>query len=158
MTAISTATNRDRYWDQRLMDAPLDASAGTVPKGALVMGDASGYAVNGADTTGCIFLGVAEETVVVASGGSDGDKTIELATEGVFKFAFGAGNAAITNVDTGVCITDNNTVDLVGTTTHDVYCGMRSSAELHAYASSWLAAPLPGPDVSEQAAACAWPS
>jgi len=103
------------------MDAPLDADAGTVPKGALVMADTSGYAVNGADTASCKFLGVAEETVVVASGGSDGDYDIHLATEGVFKFAFAS--AAITNVGDPVCIADNNTVAAAGTTSNDVYCG-----------------------------------
>lgn len=122
MAAITTAVNRARQ-DIGLMSLPMDTGAGTIPKGGTVMLDATGAAVNGADTTACVFMGVAIETKTFA-GSADGDTEIVVDQTGIWTFAFGAGNAAATSVGLAVYITDNNTVDVVGTTTYDVKVGV----------------------------------
>jgi len=121
MTAITGAVNRARQ-DGDFQMVPLDASAGLVPKGAMVCNDADGYGVNGADATGYVFRGIAVESKTGVT--SDGLVSIKVDKKGVWTFAFGAGGLAVTDAGTAVCITDNNTVDVAGTTTHDIPCGV----------------------------------
>jgi len=121
MAAITAAADRARQ-DPDFQMIPLDASSGLVPKGAMVCNDASGYGVNGADTTGYVFRGIAVESKTGAT--ADGTIEIKVHKTGVWSFAFGAGSLAVTNIGTAAFITDNNTVDLTGTTTHDIPCGV----------------------------------
>lgn len=121
MAAITAAVNRDRQ-DGDFQMIPLDASAGLVPKGAMVCNDASGYGVNGADTASYVFKGIAVESKTGVT--SDGLVSVKVQKTGVWKFAFGAGSLAVTDEGTAVFITDNNTVDVAGTTTNDIACGV----------------------------------
>ncbi len=122
MTALSADVNRQsRSGD--IVARGMDGAAQTIYKGALVMNDATGYAVEGADTASCVFLGVARENKVIATTESDGTTKIRTERRGLHRFAFGAGNAAVTDVGTEVCITDDNTVDKAATTTNDIKCG-----------------------------------
>lgn len=121
MAAITAAVNRARQ-DGDFQMVPLDASAGLVPKGAMVCNDASGYGANAADTSGFIFKGIAVEGKTGVT--SDGLVSVKVDKTGVWTFAFGAGSLARTDVGTLVFVTDNNTVDVVGTTTNDVACGV----------------------------------
>lgn len=120
MTAITAAVNR-LSCEGDFSDVPLDASASTVPKGAIVMRDTSGYGVNGSDTANYIFAGIAVETQT--AGATDGAVSIKVARKGVWRFAFGAGDNAITNVGSVAYCTDNNTVDIAATPTNDIAIG-----------------------------------
>ncbi len=104
--------------------AAMDGGAQTIYKGSLVMNDATGYAVSGADTASCVFRGVALEKKVIASTETDGTTSIRLSRIGCWEFAFGAGSLAVTDIGTAVFITTDNEVDVAGTTTNDVACGV----------------------------------
>lgn len=90
-------------------------------EGALLIINATGFAVNAADTASTIFAGVADETVD-NSGGSAGDKQIKVRRNGVFTVKFG-GTATQATVGKIVCAVDNQTVDLASVTTNDVIVG-----------------------------------
>lgn len=102
----------------------MDGGAQTIYKNSHVMNDASGYLVSGADTAGCVYRGVALEKKVIASTETDGTTECRVSRIGCWPFAFGAGSLAVTDIGTAVFITDDNTVDVIGTTTNDVPCGM----------------------------------
>ncbi|MFA5801537.1 MAG: hypothetical protein WC911_03580 [Thermoleophilia bacterium] len=122
MTALAADVNRQsRSGD--IVARPMDGAPQTIYKGALVMNDATGYAVEGADTASCIFLGVSREAKTIAATETDGTTKIRTERRGLHRFAFGAGNAAVTSVGTVVCITDDNTVNVALTTTNDIPCG-----------------------------------
>ena len=84
------------------------------------MVSAAGYAIAGADTADCYFIGVADETVD-NSAGSAGDESIRVHREGTFVFA--ASGMAQANVGDTVYIVDDQTVGLAATTSNDVQCG-----------------------------------
>ena len=122
MTALAADVNRQaRSGD--IVARPMDGAAQTIYKGSLTCNDTTGYAVPGADTASFIFLGVAREKKTIATTETDGTTNIRTERRGLHRFAFGAGNAAVTDVGTEVCITDDNTVDKAGTTTNDIKCG-----------------------------------
>lgn len=85
------------------------AAATTIYAGAIVMRNASGYALKGAAATGSIGAGRAERRVV--NPGSAGDKRIDV-REGVFQFGNSSAGDAITIADIGApCfIVDDQTV------------------------------------------------
>ena len=118
MAALSADRNT-LYADPRIEAYPV-ATATTIYKGALVMLSATGYAIPGADTTGCTFVGVAQEQVVNA--GADGAKYVKVARLGCYRFGYG-GTAAITDVGTMVYLVDDQTVNVAGSTTNDIPCG-----------------------------------
>lgn len=96
-------------------------------KGDLVMINSSGYAIPGADTASCVFVGVAREQVD-NSAGAAGDKNIEVWRKGAFLFAIAA--ATIASVGLVVyCEDGGGTVGLVGTTSNDIPCGKISQYE-----------------------------
>lgn len=92
-----------------------------IPAGVLVMINATGYAVNGADTASQVFVGVSAEEAD-NSGGSDGTIYIKVYTKGVFKFL--EASAALTLVGVAAYILYNDEVSVVGTTTNDIICGV----------------------------------
>lgn len=79
-------------------------------KGALVVKDSSGYALNGATATGLITLGVARETID-NTGGASGAKNIRIDV-GEYEFENSAAGDAIALADIGAdaYIVDNQTV------------------------------------------------
>lgn len=103
-----------------LITVPVD-DGDTIYAGTIVMVNTAGYAVKGADTASCVFVGVAADTVNNASG-SDGDKKVACYTEGTFEFAF-SGTADQASVGKACYIVDNQTVALAATTSNDVLVG-----------------------------------
>jgi hypothetical protein len=83
---------------------------------------AAGLAAPGADTTACVFAGVAEEKKD-NTGGAASALTIRVRRKGIFTFAYGAGDADQADVGLAVYITDDQTVDLAGVPTNDVFVG-----------------------------------
>lgn len=131
MAALSAGADRASKGAGRVIEFPMADDAGNnIYKGAMVMADAAGYAVPGADTASTKFLGIAVETVLQAADpGAEGTNKVRLYTGGDFLFALGAKNAAITSHGEIMCMTDDNTVDVVGTTTNDIECGEISQWE-----------------------------
>ena len=117
--AASTTTIFTKYQDGEIMEYAV-YRATKIPAGALVMLNASSYAINGADTTGCIFVGVACEEAD-NSGGSDGTITVKVRRKGVFLFLLGS--AAITDIGADANCLYNNEVARDATTTYDITCG-----------------------------------
>lgn len=95
--------------------------AESIFEGALVAINAAGYAVNAGDDANAVVVGIADESVD-NSGGAAGDKSIKVRRSGVFTFV-AAWSAAQADVNTLVYAVDNQSVDLVGTTTNDVLVG-----------------------------------
>lgn len=90
----------------------------TIYGGSLVMTTtATGLSIPGADTASCHFAGIAKERVTVATAGQKS----EVYTSGCFEVVMAS--AAQTNDGATVCISDDQTVALIGTTTNDVKCG-----------------------------------
>jgi len=90
--------------------------------GSFVCVRADGYATPGNDASGLIFQGVAVE-YVDNSDGSSGDKTVVLRRRGLFKAILGTA-ITIANVGDSVYLVDDQTVDVVGETTHDIFAGI----------------------------------
>ena len=89
--------------------------------GALTCANAAGYLVPGSDTAGLIFMGVAMEQKDNTDG-LDGDLDCVVRRRGLVKCIMGT---AITqaNVGDNVFLVDDQTVDLAGNVTHDIFCG-----------------------------------
>lgn len=84
--------------------------------GSLVMRvTATGKVEPGADTASCTFAGVAYDRA------DAGARFVELRRKGVHEYTFAS--AAITDIGSEVCIVDDQTVALAGTTTNDIVCG-----------------------------------
>jgi len=90
--------------------------------GALSCVNAAGYCLEGSDTAGLIFQGIAMEQVDNSSG-SDGDLSIVLRRRGLVKVIMGTA-ITIANVGDNVFIEDDQTVDLTANVTHDIFCGI----------------------------------
>jgi len=90
--------------------------------GSFVCVRADGYATPGDDATGLMFEGVALEHVD-NSDGDDGDKVVVLRRRGLVKATLGTA-ITIANVGDSVYLVDDQTVDVVGNTTHDIFCGI----------------------------------
>ena len=116
-----TALNQDRDPRRKeglLGQGPVGANV-TIYGGALVMFNAKGYVIPGADTAGCIFAGVSAEQTE-NSLGANGDKTAEFWREGLFMVTLGS-TISQANVGDKVYIVDDQTV---GLTVTNVYCGV----------------------------------
>jgi len=125
VAAITAAVNRDALGcgKDQFASYGMDASAGTIPKGAFVCVDSSGYAVNGVDTTAHAFVGIAVETKT--AGASDGLVEIKVdCTWGKWwKFGYNTGDAAITQVGHVMYLENNNAVDDATAATNDIRVG-----------------------------------
>ena len=117
--AASTTTIFTKYKDGEIMEYPVYRTT-KIPAGALVMLNSSGYAINGADTASCTFVGVACEEAD-NSGGSDGTINIQVRRKGVFRFLLGS--AAVTDIGIDANCLYNNEVARDATTSNDVTCG-----------------------------------
>lgn len=102
-------------------DFPV-AAGEKVFAGALACVNAAGYALEGSDTAGLIFQGIAMEQKDNASG-SNGDLDIVLKRRGLVKMIMGT---AITqaNVGDNVFLVDDQTVDLTANVTNHILCGI----------------------------------
>jgi hypothetical protein len=116
MAALTTAYEAKRTVGQQ--KAYKMAANTTIYKGALVMVNATGYAVPGADTAGGLFVGVAYETR--SNGATAGATVILVEKAGEYLYNFG-GTATQATVGQVVKISDDNTVHT--TTANSVACG-----------------------------------
>lgn len=105
----------------RYVEYPVKAAT-AIYEGTLVM-LVGGYAKPLLDASGGVFVGMAEQTVT--GGAADGDVNIRVKPAGAMRTI--DLNATSPNVAAWlgkqVCAVDDNTVDLPGNTTHDVYVG-----------------------------------
>jgi len=118
-----TALTKDRptsYWDGVELDFPVAAGA-KIYAGSLVMANASGYAVPGADTSGCKFLGVALEQVDNTAG-ANGTKSVRVRRTGVFEFAATSISQAM--LGDPMYLVDDQTFDDAAGTTNDIRAGV----------------------------------
>jgi len=90
--------------------------------GALCCVNAGGYCLEGSDTAGLIFQGWATEQVDNTDG-DDGDLTIVLRRRGLVKVILDTA-ITIANVGDNVFLVDDQTVDLAGNCTNDIFCGI----------------------------------
>jgi hypothetical protein len=90
--------------------------------GALTCVNANGYALEGSDTAGLIFQGVATARADNSSG-LNGDIDIVLRRRGLVKVVM---DTAITQANVGdeVFLVDDQTVDLVANVTNNIFCGV----------------------------------
>lgn len=100
---------------------PFKMGVEEVFEGALVAINAAGYAVNAGDDANAVVVGVADQSVD-NSGGSAGDKEIQVRRSGVFTFVANF-SAAQADVNTLCYAVDNQTVDLAANTTNDILVG-----------------------------------
>jgi hypothetical protein len=114
------STTNDRNTPAKLIERqivlPLKANE-TIPAGVGVCTDATGAAVNAADTAGLISQGRSEHKASYA----DGDRYITV-SRGVFEFA---NDGTIAQADIGTLATwaDNQTLSKAATTTNDIGAG-----------------------------------
>jgi hypothetical protein len=121
MTALSADKNNPQRSDGEDLGFPVAATA-CVYGGALACVNAAGYALAGSDTSGLIFQGMALEQKDNSSG-SNGDLTVVLKRRGLVKCIL---DTAITqaNVGDNVFLVDDQTVDLVGNVSNNIFCGI----------------------------------
>lgn len=119
MTALTEDRSTQRM-DGELLDIPVAASQ-KIFGGAAVCVNAAGYALEGSDTAGLIFMGMAQEQKDNSSG-SNGDKVIVVRCKGFFKMIL---DTAISQANVGddVFLVDDQTVDLAANTTNDIFMG-----------------------------------
>lgn len=90
--------------------------------GGFVSVNAAGYAVPGADTAGQIFVGVAVERKDNSSGAA-GALSVNVRRRGLFKATLGTAISQA-NVGDNVFLVDDQTVDIAGNCTNDIFCGI----------------------------------
>lgn len=98
----------------------------SVPKAATVIYGGSltnrlssdGKIQPGADTASTTFGGVCVKRAL------SGAAHVETYRTGEFLFTFGAGSATDALIGTVVCVNGEDTVDVAGTTTNDITCGV----------------------------------
>ena len=132
MTALAADRSRHPY-DGPVQRITLPVNAGSVIySGALVMMDATGYAVPAADTASCMFMGVANHA---ATGGTaDGDVTVSVDFGHVERFACTGLVAAQQGMN--AVISDDQTVTDRVAATNDIPIGKIMYLEGTSYA--WL--------------------
>ena len=120
MTALAAGTARKTRNDSGIKFATYVMTASkTIYEGGLVMvTSATQLALPGADTASCKFVGVATHTATSAASGTT-YITVKYDYEELFTTA--ADLTALAGIS--VAISDDNTVDAVGTTTNDVLVG-----------------------------------
>jgi hypothetical protein len=101
-------------------DFPVAASQ-KIFGGALACVNAAGYALEGSDTAGLIFQGIAMNQKDNSSG-ANGDLDVVLKRHGLMKVIM---DTAISQANVGddVFLVDDQTADLIANVTHGIYCG-----------------------------------
>jgi hypothetical protein len=120
MTALA-ADRKLEYAEGVEIPFPVD-DGDKIYAGAFVCVNADGYAVPGSDTAGLIFVGVAMEQKDNTLG-LDGALTVNCRRRGLIKAIL---NTAISqaNVGDNVFLVDDQTVDVAGNCTNDIFCGI----------------------------------
>ena len=111
------ADRKPEYREGIEIEIPV-ATATQIYAGSLVMANSGGFAVPGADTSGCNFLGVAQENVNNPSGGA---LTVRVRRVGVCRFPA----TSITQAMLGTImeLVDDQTFDDSAGTTNHIKCG-----------------------------------
>jgi hypothetical protein len=109
------------YTDGKELAFPV-INADILYGGGITCVNAAGYALPGSDTAGLIFEGIATGRVD-NSAGAAGDKKITLKRRGLFKMTFGTAISQA-NIGDNVFVVDDQTVDVAGNTTNDIFCGV----------------------------------
>jgi hypothetical protein len=120
MTAL-TADKKIEYTEGVEISIPVD-DGDEIFAGALVCVNAAGYAVEGVDGTGLIFMGVAREYVDNTLG-LDGAVSVIVRRRGLYKMTLGTAISQA-NIGDNVFVVDDQTVDLTAYTTYDIFCGI----------------------------------
>lgn len=120
MTALA-ADKAIEYTEGVEVPVPVD-DGDCIYAGAFVCVNAAGYAVPGSDTSGLIFVGVAQEAKDNTLG-DDGDLIVNVRRRGLFKAILGTAISQA-NVGDNVFLVDDQTVDLAGNCTNDIFCGV----------------------------------
>jgi hypothetical protein len=115
------ADNKLEYTEGAELGIPV-INADSIYGGALVCVNAAGYAVPGADTAGLIFMGVATDRAD-NSAGAIGAIKVPVRRRGLIKMKL-ATAITIANVGDNVFLVDDESVDLAGNVTNDIFCGI----------------------------------
>ena len=119
-----SADKTTEYMEGVDLSIPVD-DGDKIYAGAIVCVNAAGYAVVGADTAGQIFMGIAREQADNSSG-ADGAINVTVRRRGLFKMKL-ATAITIANVGDNVFIADDESVDLAGNVTNDIFVGIIAS-------------------------------
>jgi hypothetical protein len=119
-----SADKQIEYTEGVDLSIPVD-DGDKIYAGAIVCVNAAGYAVVGADTAGLIFMGIAREQADNSSG-ADGAINVTVRRRGLFKMKL-ATAITIANVGDNVFIADDESVDLAGNVTNDIFVGIIAS-------------------------------
>lgn len=117
MAATTLDRNSPALHIERQIKLQLKTATPDIPAGVMVCTDATGTALNGADTAGLKIQGRSEHPASY----TNGDRFI-VVTRGVFWFA-NDGTITIANVGQLATILDNQTVSLAATTANDIGAG-----------------------------------
>ena len=110
--ALTANADRESKGAGRILEVPVAKEVEEFYKGALIMADSSGYAIVGADTASCKFLGIAVESKsITTEDAADGTTKIRIYTAGDFLIGHETGDAAITTIGDVMCIWNDNSVD-----------------------------------------------
>ena len=125
VSALAANADRESKGAGRIIEYPLAKEVEEFYKGAIIMADASGYAIVGTDAANGEFLGIAVESKsITTEDAADGTTKIRLYTIGDFLFGHETGDAAITSLGEIMCIWNDNSVDDVAKcSTGGVECG-----------------------------------
>lgn len=120
MTALAVGTPRRRRNDGDIKFATyLMTASKTIYEGSLVCIIATtGLAEAAADTSGFRCVGVSTETKVSAATGS-----FYITVAYGHEELFATGSTLVGAVDVAVCVSDDNVVEVIGTTVNDVKVG-----------------------------------
>ena len=121
MTLSLAADKKTEYREGVELEIPV-YQAVNIYAGAFVSVNAAGYAVPGDDASGQIFEGMARSAALNGSG-SSGDMTVKVRRRGLFKMTF-ATAISIANMGDNVFLASDETVDMAGNVTHDIFCGV----------------------------------
>jgi hypothetical protein len=120
------AAEQERTWwgkPRDIISVPLKAAAGKIYKGGLVMVvEATGLAEPAADTASTWCVGIAQDTVDNSAGAASA-LSVPVAMSGVVDMNTSGSSVLAAWVGLDVYITDDNHVDLVGTTSNDIKVG-----------------------------------
>lgn len=116
------AERNTSYKDRELLSLNL-AAAAKVEGGKMVAVNATGYAIEGADTANIIIMGVADQTIDNTAG-ADGAKSVRVRRGKAFLLKNSATNPVTqASVGADVYVEDDETVAVAAGPTNDIVAG-----------------------------------
>lgn len=128
-TTVDRQTER-KYVERYLAEDALLAATTTIPNGVIVMANANGELLNGADVAAQTVVGVSVQRMVNAAGAAAKVTPKAKVAAGCFKFGT-TGGSAITAADVGknAFLLDNQTVVRTGGTVNAIVVGQVDSID-----------------------------